>query len=1241
MATLTESQIAKLYVAFFNRAPDAEGLAHWVKHYEAFVANPANIAAGKGPSEALADIAKFFEASPEFQAQLTNADGSAKSNLDFVAGMYEYLFGRQPDSEGHTYWASQLDGKSHANVAWLMIEAAQKSPTDRVLLENKTDVGLYWTSKNAGAPESANPSAADVMKKVNTESASVESTKMWIDGKATEAQAGGKITTLNDPDKAYGTITDTAGNDTFIIQELKSAHIAGQQTVTDSDTLDFSDYSAAVKVNLSTGYTNVSGLTFSKMESIIGTNRADELTGNTNDNDIVSGGGADIVDAGAGNDNIKFRNLNDVKSGSINGGTGLDDLIITHETELTVDATTFSKVSDLEKLIVGYRNEDTKVTGFTTLTVADPANFGSIKTVQVVGANGSEVTVKDATPGATPNEALKSLDLMDFAGPTKIIFEGDAVLPKAINAVDAKDRNGKDVDDVIQAAGNLDASGTALKNIEVLQVTVAGKTITAGKKTLEDVRDVIGFKASGSTLGGDTELSLKVAAGDVVDLTKPNFQNIDLVKQQQVSLKDVASKIIANQSLLQSFADNDAKGGANTDTGFVSGFTESTLVASGIGLDLSVLADADGANKFKALDFGTAYEVTIGAITASTALKTITGSENTDDMLRIKPDTGLLVQDMSAITVTKVERLDFEEIGVVSFKTIDDSVKQISGDNDGKYVAEPAPGAGTLIMPTTDAVPVATGTHIFNANLDTAGKSVALDLRGVKMVDIGGFAGDATERKYMVDGATDFGSKFVSLNGKADGTGLAADTKVTIVADAAGAYKLSTITKAEQATVLVAADGKTTFTANDKFIGSKGDDVVTGAQVGIYYDLGKGNDEFTGHAKANEVVLGGEGNDVIDLKDNTATAATAATINVPSIFNLIAGQSAEAADYAGFFSAPPGVNYVSPVALAALAAAPVGAYAEGGDGNDTITSGKGDDVLLGGKDGDGITGGQGNDLLIGGEGDDILSGDANGLKLDESGTDVLFGGDGNDAIQGDHGEDFIIGGKGRDGLRGGTEDGNPGARDHFIFEAGDSGKTADTADIIWDFVSDSNVDAKKAILTKQGAEQALVDAVNSDVLYFNWFASDAAMTAAGVTPAGAITTVAGDPDVGTGAIGASYGTHLRDVRNAAATKDSLEAAANEALKVAYTEASLTTLAANAYTSLAAQFEYGGKEYVVIDALVVGDAEAGVGKGVESAKYNDATGLIVQVNNEVASWSLSNEDIVVTRWDLSSGGVVIS
>jgi Ca2+-binding RTX toxin-like protein len=90
-------------------------------------------------------------------------------------------------------------------------------------------------------------------------------------------------------------------------------------------------------------------------------------------------------------------------------------------------------------------------------------------------------------------------------------------------------------------------------------------------------------------------------------------------------------------------------------------------------------------------------------------------------------------------------------------------------------------------------------------------------------------------------------------------------------------------------------------------------------------------------------------------------------------------------------------------------------YADGGAGNDLLTSAGGNDTLLGGAGNDTLEGQGGGDNLRGGSGEDTLAGgDGNDALYGEAGNDVLGGEGGSDLLDGGAGYDMAWGGLGAD-----------------------------------------------------------------------------------------------------------------------------------------------------------------------------------------------------------------------------------
>lgn len=88
-------RISELYVAFFNRVPDADGLQYWLQQFQS----------GRSVNSIADD---FYAAGVQFSA-LTGYSANA-TNTDFVNRIYRNVLGRADgaDADGLAYWSAEL-----------------------------------------------------------------------------------------------------------------------------------------------------------------------------------------------------------------------------------------------------------------------------------------------------------------------------------------------------------------------------------------------------------------------------------------------------------------------------------------------------------------------------------------------------------------------------------------------------------------------------------------------------------------------------------------------------------------------------------------------------------------------------------------------------------------------------------------------------------------------------------------------------------------------------------------------------------------------------------------------------------------------------------------------------------------------------------------------------------------------------------------------------------------------------
>ncbi|WP_158597850.1 DUF4214 domain-containing protein [Noviherbaspirillum saxi] len=133
--------LTELYIAFFNRVPEAEGLSYWIDQFKA----------GQSVNQ-IADI--FFSAAIQYTA-LTGYSASM-SDADFVRVIYRNVLGRSgataPPDEDVQFWVGELSSgrQSKGTLVRSMLDSAHTfvgHPTWGFvpsLLDNKYTVGHYF-----------------------------------------------------------------------------------------------------------------------------------------------------------------------------------------------------------------------------------------------------------------------------------------------------------------------------------------------------------------------------------------------------------------------------------------------------------------------------------------------------------------------------------------------------------------------------------------------------------------------------------------------------------------------------------------------------------------------------------------------------------------------------------------------------------------------------------------------------------------------------------------------------------------------------------------------------------------------------------------------------------------------------------------------------------------------------------------------------------------------------------------
>lgn len=200
---VSNDEVAKLYVATFNRAPDAAGLSYWV--------NDSGLS--------IEQIAmSFFD-----QFETRELYPPDNTNTDFVTSIYANLFNRTPDAAGLSYWVGELNAGNISRS--VMIEAVKNGAQgdDAVILSNKAEVALYFAA--AGLNDTT--FASTVMNGVDATQASVENAMLEVDSFATPLLDAASVKSHIDSDTGSLSTFETYG-----VSALDSGYAWDQQTIT-------------------------------------------------------------------------------------------------------------------------------------------------------------------------------------------------------------------------------------------------------------------------------------------------------------------------------------------------------------------------------------------------------------------------------------------------------------------------------------------------------------------------------------------------------------------------------------------------------------------------------------------------------------------------------------------------------------------------------------------------------------------------------------------------------------------------------------------------------------------------------------------------------------------------------------------------------------------------------------------------------------------------------------------------
>lgn len=152
----TASDLQQLYVGYFGRAADQEGLNFW-------------LGAINNDGLSLANVHASFVNSEEYNAQYLNLTVGQK-----VAAVYQNVLGRAADAAGQAFWTNAIETGVISEDQLIEGLLSGLSPKDALIVSNKVIVANYYTSvKGDSYAEADKADSSAILAKVDSTTGSV------------------------------------------------------------------------------------------------------------------------------------------------------------------------------------------------------------------------------------------------------------------------------------------------------------------------------------------------------------------------------------------------------------------------------------------------------------------------------------------------------------------------------------------------------------------------------------------------------------------------------------------------------------------------------------------------------------------------------------------------------------------------------------------------------------------------------------------------------------------------------------------------------------------------------------------------------------------------------------------------------------------------------------------------------------------------------------------------------------
>ncbi|MEH2394322.1 MAG: DUF4214 domain-containing protein [Nostoc sp.] len=511
MTTADRNSITKLYVTYFNRAPDLFGLNYWV---------------GQGQQGvSLESIATSFGTAQESKDKYAYlALPNISDPTAFVNSIYRNAFGRSAEQTGLDYWVNVLKTQGSNQASTFILTLIQSaSGSDITALQNRADVATRFTNgllnnNIISPPSQAFPDSTTILNTITSDPASVTAGNTAVDTKITGYTSAATVginsvlttsqfdnligtanndtfagantgTSTTDQVQATDKIDGGAGTDTF--QYLNAYGTAAVPTLSNVEKVELVNPTTGATIDFTGKTTGLQQVTIKGLSSTLAAFTAKGLSG------ITFGVEGAPLTAGATPTTTITSLTADFGSTTTSANLSIKDATVT-----TADLSTGSINAAL-----------------TTLNIAaDGLGNNSIKTLTLPTATTSLKITGAGTLdlGATTPTTVSTIDASANTGGVKVAVgvvnatftggSGNDTLSSALTNFDASDKldGGAGTTDTLILTG-LTAEPTAtqytainaVKNFEVLNLSGTGITVDGSKITAFS-NDILTLTSAGS-----------------------------------------------------------------------------------------------------------------------------------------------------------------------------------------------------------------------------------------------------------------------------------------------------------------------------------------------------------------------------------------------------------------------------------------------------------------------------------------------------------------------------------------------------------------------------------------------------------------------------------------------------------------------------------------------------------------------------------------------------------------------